>query len=113
MRNAVRSVIEEGEKGGYILRTMAEAVTEEELKNDIRYLRKAWSVTQERVHRLLVASRAILRACRSALESRDDDAFMAERCFDIIASASAPFTRTAAGVLASACWNAAIRPSET
>ena len=50
LRNAVRSVIEEGEKGGYILRTVAEAVSEEELKNDIRYLRKAWSITQERVN---------------------------------------------------------------
>jgi ribonuclease G len=50
LRNAIRSVIEEGEKGGYILRTVAEAVSEEELKNDIRYLRKAWSITQERVN---------------------------------------------------------------
>ncbi|HLQ25267.1 MAG TPA: ribonuclease G [Acidiferrobacterales bacterium] len=49
LRNAIKSVMEEGEEGGYILRTMAEAVSEEELKNDIRYLRKAWSVTRERI----------------------------------------------------------------
>ena len=49
LRNAIKSVMEEGEEGGYILRTMAEAVSEEELKNDIRYLRKSWSVTRERI----------------------------------------------------------------
>jgi ribonuclease G len=49
LRSAVRSVMEEGEQGGYILRTMAETVSEEELKKDIRYLRRAWVVAQERM----------------------------------------------------------------
>ncbi len=49
LRNAIKSVMEQGEEGGYILRTMAETVSEDELKNDIRYLRKAWAVTRERI----------------------------------------------------------------
>jgi ribonuclease G len=49
LRAAVKAAMEEGDEGGYILRTMAETVSEEELKTDIRYLRKAWQVVQERI----------------------------------------------------------------
>jgi ribonuclease G len=58
LRAAVRAAMEEGEEGGYILRTMAETVSEEELKTDIRYLRKAWQAVQERIE--AVAPRSLL-----------------------------------------------------
>jgi len=48
LRNAVRAAMEEGDEGGYILRTVAGAVSEEELRTDIRYLRKVWTGIQER-----------------------------------------------------------------
>lgn len=49
LRTALKAAIGEGDEGGYILRTMAEKVSEEELKTDVRYLRKAWSVVQEHI----------------------------------------------------------------
>ena len=49
LRNAVRSAMEVGEEGGYILRTVAGSVSEDELKTDIRYLRRAWLALQEHI----------------------------------------------------------------
>lgn len=43
LRQIVISAVEGDEQGGFILRTMAENATEEELKADIRYLHKAWN----------------------------------------------------------------------
>jgi len=43
LRQIVKSAVDGDEQGGFILRTMAENATEEELKGDIRYLRKTWS----------------------------------------------------------------------
>lgn len=48
LRALIRSAIGEYGQGGYILRTLAETATEEELRNDIRYLRRVWAVCQER-----------------------------------------------------------------
>jgi len=48
LRQAVRSVMENDESGGWILRTVAGTVTEEELKTDVRYLRKLWTAIEER-----------------------------------------------------------------
>lgn len=48
LRAAVRAAMGE-EPGGLILRTMAEQVSEEELKRDIRYLRKLWLRLSERL----------------------------------------------------------------
>ncbi|WP_225721583.1 ribonuclease G [Candidatus Vallotiella sp. (ex Adelges kitamiensis)] len=49
-RKAVRarliSVLPADEKGGYIVRTLAEYVSSEELSNDVTYLRKIWSKIQ-------------------------------------------------------------------
>ena len=39
----------EDESGGYILRTLAEMATEEELKTDIRYLQRVWETCRERI----------------------------------------------------------------
>jgi ribonuclease G len=48
LRAAVRSAMGD-EPGGFILRTMAEQVSEEELRRDIRYLRKLWQRLSERM----------------------------------------------------------------
>ena len=39
----------EDESGGYILRTLAEMATEDELKTDIRYLQRVWETCRERI----------------------------------------------------------------
>src|SRR6185369_6565001 len=49
LRNLVRAAMEEGDEGGYILRTLAETVDELEIQKDIRYLRRAWAACQERI----------------------------------------------------------------
>ncbi|AWP22418.1 ribonuclease G [Acidiferrobacter sp. SPIII_3] len=48
LRAAVRSAMGD-EPGGFILRTMAEQVSEEELRRDIHYLRKLWQRVSERM----------------------------------------------------------------
>ena len=48
LRAAVRSAMCD-EPGGFILRTMAEQVSEEELRRDIHYLRKLWQRVSERM----------------------------------------------------------------
>jgi ribonuclease G len=42
LRDKVRQMLPADEKGGFIIRTMAEAATDAELLNDIHYLRKLW-----------------------------------------------------------------------
>ena len=49
LRAAVKSAMDEGDEGGYILRTVAEAVSDEELRTDIRYLRRVWQAIQDRI----------------------------------------------------------------
>ena len=48
LRVAVRQAMGD-EPGGFILRTMAEQVSEEELKRDIQYLRRLWGRLSERI----------------------------------------------------------------
>jgi ribonuclease G len=43
LRNTVKSLMQEDEKGGFIVRTMAEDATPEDLHADIEYLRRTWS----------------------------------------------------------------------
>jgi ribonuclease G len=43
LRERLRELLPPDEKGGFILRTLAEAATEEELRADIEYLRHLWS----------------------------------------------------------------------
>jgi ribonuclease G len=50
LRELVKTATENGAEGGYILRTVAETASEEELKNDIRYLHRLWLALQERMH---------------------------------------------------------------
>ena len=49
LRAAVKAAMDAGDEGGYILRTVAETVNDEELKTDIRYLRRLWQAAQERM----------------------------------------------------------------
>ncbi len=49
LRELIRAATENGAEGGYILRTVAETASEEELRNDVRYLRRLWTSLQERM----------------------------------------------------------------
>ncbi|MBI3896689.1 MAG: ribonuclease G [Gammaproteobacteria bacterium] len=49
LRTLIRAAIDEGDQGGYIVRTLAEAATEDELRTDIRYLRRIWRACEERI----------------------------------------------------------------
>src|SRR5450631_3796575 len=42
LRDKVQQILPADEKGGFIIRTMAETATDAELLNDIQYLRKLW-----------------------------------------------------------------------
>ena len=47
LRNKVQKLLPQDEKGGYIVRTMAEEASEADLQADIEYLRKTWNaITQ-------------------------------------------------------------------
>jgi ribonuclease G len=48
LRALIRAAVGDFGQGGYILRTLAETATEEEVRNDINYLRRVWAVCQER-----------------------------------------------------------------
>ena len=48
LREQLQKLLPEGDKGGYIIRTMAETATEGELASDLAYLRKIWSGIQEK-----------------------------------------------------------------
>ena len=47
LRSRVQNLLPADEKGGYIVRTIAEVASEDDLKNDIDFLRKLWSAIQE------------------------------------------------------------------
>ena len=46
LRSMLMQAIPEGETGGFIIRTMAEAASEPDLRNDVDYLRKLWQTIQ-------------------------------------------------------------------
>ncbi|MEI7611516.1 MAG: ribonuclease G [Betaproteobacteria bacterium] len=46
LREKITRLMQAGETGGYIVRTMAENASEDELANDIEYLRKIWNDIQ-------------------------------------------------------------------
>ena len=47
LREKITRLVPEDEPGGFIVRTMAESATEDELSNDIEYLRKIWRDIKE------------------------------------------------------------------
>ncbi|MBI3575671.1 MAG: ribonuclease G [Gammaproteobacteria bacterium] len=49
LRTFMQSMVGENEEGGFILRTLSEAATEDELEADIRYLRRTWQACRERI----------------------------------------------------------------
>ena len=56
LRTTLRAVLNGDEDGGYILRTVAGAVSEDELSTDIRYLKRLWQEVQARVQTAPVGS---------------------------------------------------------
>ena len=48
LRERLQRQLPPGEKGGYIIRTLAESASDRELKSDVDYLRRLWSGIQER-----------------------------------------------------------------
>jgi ribonuclease G len=48
LRDRLRELVPPDEKGGFIVRTLAETATEEELRADLEYLRHLWKVIRER-----------------------------------------------------------------
>ena len=57
LRALMTSAIPQGMgEGGYILRTLAESATEEEIETDIRYLRRVWTACQENIRSAPVCS---------------------------------------------------------
>jgi len=48
LRERLRELLPPEEKGGFIVRTLAETASEEELRADIAYLRQLWNVIRER-----------------------------------------------------------------
>ncbi len=48
LREKLRQLLPPEEKGGFIIRTMAETATDAELASDVAYLRKLWSGIQDR-----------------------------------------------------------------
>lgn len=52
LRDKVNNLVPEDEPGGFIVRTMAESASEEELKNDIAYLRRIWKDIQEQAKKV-------------------------------------------------------------
>jgi ribonuclease G len=58
LRGKLQQVLPEGHKGGYIIRTLAESATDDELRADVAYLDKLWSNLQQQSQR--VAAPALL-----------------------------------------------------
>jgi ribonuclease G len=50
LRERLKDLVPADEKGGFIVRTLAESATEEELRADLDYLRHLWKVIRERSH---------------------------------------------------------------
>jgi ribonuclease G len=48
LRERLQQLLPPEERGGYIIRTMAESATESELANDVAYLRRLWGTIRER-----------------------------------------------------------------
>jgi ribonuclease G len=48
LRERLRELLPPGEKGGFIVRTLAETAAEEELRADLAYLRELWRAIKER-----------------------------------------------------------------
>ena len=79
LRERLKELVPPDEKGGFIVRTLAESATEEELRADLAYLRNLWEVIKERslgaappqlVYQDLSLAQRVLRDMVSAATSR-------------------------------------------
>ncbi len=52
LRSKLQQVLPAGHKGGYIIRTLAEAASDDELRADVTYLDKVWSNLQQQSQRV-------------------------------------------------------------
>ncbi len=52
LRAKLQAVLPEGHKGGYIIRTLAESATDDELRADVAYLDKVWSNLQQQAQKV-------------------------------------------------------------
>jgi ribonuclease G len=52
LRDRVQRLVDPNESGGFIVRTIAEDASEQELKMDVDYLRKTWATISEQMKRL-------------------------------------------------------------
>ena len=52
LRNRLQQLLPQEHKGGYIIRTMAEGASDEEMRADVAYLDKLWSKLQQRAQQL-------------------------------------------------------------
>ncbi len=79
LRERLQHLLPEGNEGGFIIRTMAEAASEDELRHDVEYLAKLWTDVRSRaktvpapsmVYQDLLLAERILRDYVSASTSR-------------------------------------------
>lgn len=93
LRNRLLSLLPEARKGGYIIRTMSENASDEELLADIEYLRRVWEKIQEESKKVgerslifydLSLPRRILRdvVCKHTTSIRVDSKEMFERLYE-------------------------------
>lgn len=102
LRAKLQQVLPAEHKGGYIVRTMAEAATDDELRADVSYLNKLWSNLQQQSQRLappsllykeLDISLRVLRDCvtedttRILVDSRETHERLLAFATDYIAAA--------------------------
>jgi ribonuclease G len=102
LRAKLQNVLPSGHKGGYIVRTMAEAASDDELRADVAYLDKLWSNLQQQSQRLappsllykeLDISLRVLRDCvteettRILVDSRETHERLLAFAHDYIATA--------------------------
>jgi ribonuclease G len=102
LRAQLQQVLPAGHKGGYIIRTLAEAASDDELRADVAYLDKLWSNLQQQSQRLpppsllykeLDISLRVLRDCvneettRILVDSRETHERLLAFAHDYIAEA--------------------------
>jgi ribonuclease G len=102
LRAKLQAVLPEGHKGGYIIRTLAESATDDELRADVAYLDKVWSNLQQQAQKVgapallykeLDISLRVLRDCvneetqRILVDSRETHERLLDFARDYIAEA--------------------------
>src|SRR6185436_9383849 len=71
LREKLQQILPAEEKGGFIIRTMAETASDLELRSDVAYLRKVWRGIQERARDAAPLARALLDAAPNLAQVGD------------------------------------------